>query len=431
MPPRPRARLLVALGVISLVLFGSFGTAGAQEDESSDTSARGTLRGEMDGERSTIGGVTIVILQDDEEVGSTETGEDGAWQIDLPGAGTYLAELDVGTLPDGVDVPEGREPTVEFDARAGRTNGVALTLTSADRPPSSSRIDRLGTLFGQGLRLGLVLALSALGLSLVFGVTGLINFAHGELITFGGFVAWYLNVEVGLHVLIAGPIAFFVCALFGFVNERGLWSPLRRRSTSRISLIVISIGLAIVLRYLYILLFGGGSHGFVDYTGQVTVDVGPLSLPPKDYAIVGISLVVLLLVSVGLQRSRFGMAARAVADDRDLAESSGIDVGRVILVVWIVGAALAGLAGVLHGLTTSVQWNMGFNLLLLTFAAVILGGIGTAYGAMLGGVVIGVMVQMSTYWIDSDLKVAVALGLLSIALLFRPQGLLGVKERIG
>jgi branched-chain amino acid transport system permease protein len=126
-----------------------------------------------------------------------------------------------------------------------------------------------------------------------------------------------------------------------------------------------------------------------------------------------------------------GTAMRAVADNRDLAESSGIDVERVILVTWVAGAGLAGLGGVLQGASETVQWDMGFKLLLLIFAAVVLGGLGTAYGAMVGAFIVGVTVEMSTFWIDANVKNAVALGVLVIMLLVRPQGLLGTRERIG
>jgi branched-chain amino acid transport system permease protein len=122
---------------------------------------------------------------------------------------------------------------------------------------------------------------------------------------------------------------------------------------------------------------------------------------------------------------------RAVADNSDLAESSGIDVQRVIRVTWIVGAGLAGMGGVMFGISEQVQWDMGFKLLLLIFAAVILGGLGTAFGAMLGGFIVGVVVEMSTLVIPVEFKTAVALGILIAMLLVRPQGLLGVKERIG
>ena len=122
---------------------------------------------------------------------------------------------------------------------------------------------------------------------------------------------------------------------------------------------------------------------------------------------------------------------RAVADNKDLAESSGIDVERVILATWVLAGGLAALGGVLYGLTQEVVWDMGFTLLLTMFAAVILGGLGSAYGAMAGGLVIGVASELSTYWIEVEFKVVVSLMILILVLLFRPQGILGIRERVG
>jgi branched-chain amino acid transport system permease protein len=151
----------------------------------------------------------------------------------------------------------------------------------------------------------------------------------------------------------------------------------------------------------------------------------------KDIFIIVFSLIVLVAVGLALQRTRIGKAMRAVADNRDLAESSGIDVEKVIRWVWIVGSALAGLGGVLFGLTENINWEMGFRLLLLMFAGVTLGGLGTAYGALFGSIIAGVFIQMSTLVIPSDMKNVGALLTLVIILLVRPQGLLGRAERIG
>jgi neutral amino acid transport system permease protein len=132
-----------------------------------------------------------------------------------------------------------------------------------------------------------------------------------------------------------------------------------------------------------------------------------------------------------LQRTRLGTAMRAVSDSRELAEASGIDVQRIIVATWVIGAGLAALGGVLQGVSETVTWDMGFTLLLLMFAAVILGGIGTAYGAVLGAILIGLASQVSTYWISSKYRTGIALAVLIIAVLLRPQGLLGRSERIG
>ena len=150
-----------------------------------------------------------------------------------------------------------------------------------------------------------------------------------------------------------------------------------------------------------------------------------------DLASIVIALVVLLLVAVMLQRTKIGKAMRAVADNRDLAASSGINVNRVILVVWMMGGALAALGGVLLGLSDEVQWDMGFRLLLLMFAGVTLGGLGTAYGALVGSIVVGVFVQMSTLVVPNDVKYVGGLLLLIVILIVRPQGILGSRVRVG
>ncbi|NNJ46342.1 MAG: branched-chain amino acid ABC transporter permease [Acidimicrobiia bacterium] len=150
--------------------------------------------------------------------------------------------------------------------------------------------------------------------------------------------------------------------------------------------------------------------------------------------IVLISVAVMAWVGLFLMRSRTGKAMRALADNPDLAEASGIDVNRVIMLTWVMGGAVGALGGIFLGMTEQVRYTMGFNLLLLIFAAVILGGIGTAFGAMLGGLIIGVVTQVSTLLpvieTNTDLKLAVALGIMVIVLLIRPQGILGKKERV-
>ena len=139
----------------------------------------------------------------------------------------------------------------------------------------------------------------------------------------------------------------------------------------------------------------------------------------------------LALTGLLLQRTKLGTAMRAVADNRDLSESSGIDVKKTILAVWIAGSGLAALAGIFIGMTQQVSWQMGERQLLLIFAAVTLGGLGTAYGAMVGGLAIGIASEMSTLWLDNDLKFLVALTVLIIILIVRPQGVLGQRERFG
>jgi neutral amino acid transport system permease protein len=286
-----------------------------------------------------------------------------------------------------------------------------------------------------GLRFGLIIAISAIGLSLIFGTTGLVNFAHGELVTLGAVLAWFMNAPpdtgFGLQLIIAAVIATVLSMGAGAAIELGLWRPLRRRRTGLIQMLVISIGLALLLRNVIQIWYGGSSRPYFDYTIQRAIELGPLRITPRDLTVMLLATLALVTLATMLQRTRIGKAMRAVSDNRDLAESSGIDVQRVILVIWIIGGGLAGFGGVLYGLAENVSYLMGFRLLLLMFAGIILGGLGTAYGAMFGSIVVGLVTEWSTLWFSTELKYVWALFVLILILLVRPQGLLGRRERIG
>jgi neutral amino acid transport system permease protein len=262
----------------------------------------------------------------------------------------------------------------------------------------------------------------------------MINFAHGELVTIGALAAFFLNAATpgpGWGLVGSALVAVLVGALVGGALELGLWRPLRARGIGRIQLFIVSIGLSLLLRHVLLVLFGSRPRPYADFVIQETLDLGPVALTPRDLVITVLSLAVLVAVGVMLLRTRIGRAMRAVADDRDLAEASGIDVSRVILVVWVLGGGLAALGGVLFGLSEIVAWDMGFRLLLLMFAAVILGGLGSAFGAMAGGLVVGLVAQLSTAWAPVELQNAWALAVLIAVLLVRPQGIFGRAQRVG
>jgi neutral amino acid transport system permease protein len=420
---------LVAGIVLSIVGAGAEGSQARQPEP--ETAVGGRL---VDDDEEPVAGVEITVEQGGETIGSDETDDDGRWVVEVPGAGTYSVTLDADSLPDGVGLRDPERSTLDrVRVREGQTRPVLFQLGEA-RTTGFSRIDRLFSLAVDGIRLGLILALCAVGLSLIYGVTGLTNFAHGELVTFGALATFWLSASAGgpnLPFVAAAVLAVGAGVGAGFLLERGLFGPLRRRRVGNVSLIVFTIGLSLVLRNLYLILFRGRPRPFADYTIQAKFDVGPVSLRPKDYAVIAIAAAALLLVGAMLQRTRLGTAMRAVSDNRDLAEASGIDVRRVILATWMLGAGLAALGGLLQGLSETVIWDMGFSLLLLIFAAVILGGIGTAYGAMVGGLVLGLASQLSTYWIEPKFRTAVGLAILIIVVLVRPQGILGRPERVG
>jgi len=277
-----------------------------------------------------------------------------------------------------------------------------------------------------GIRFGLLIAMAAVGLSLIYGTTRLINFAHGELVTMGAVIAWYLESgPTRLWLVVSVLCAAVLVGAFGGLLERCLWQPLRARRTGLFQLLIISLGLSFVLRYVMLIIFGGSSRSYREYSVQKTMHLLVLDITPRDLTLVAISILVLVSVGLMLQRTAIGQAMRAVADNRDLAESSGVDVKRVILSVWVLGAGLAALGGAMLGVSDDVSWDMGFQMLLLVFAGVILGGLGTAYGAMVGGLLIGIVTQMSTLVFPPEMKVLWALVILVLVLLVKPEGVLG------
>jgi len=389
------------------------------------------IGGRISSEGEGVPGVEIgVATPDGEAVGVGTTDENGEWSVELPASGTYRVTIDTTTLPQGVELrdPERQELEIRVSEGASATALFAL----GEREEAGSILgQRLAQSVFNGLKFGLIIAMTAIGLSLIFGTTGLINFAHGDLVTLGAFLAYIFNVVLGLHLVIAGLIAVVLTAVISGAIDAGLWRPLRRRRTGLISMLVISIGLAFVIRHIVLFFFGGSRRPFNDYTLQIAMNVGPVRIQPVEVWVMSLSVLILVGVALMLTRTRLGKGMRAVADNRDLAESSGIDVQRVILSVWVMGGALTAVGGIFLGMIESVDYLMGFRLLLLMFAGVILGGLGSAYGAMLGSIIVGLVSEVSTVFFSSQLKYVWALGVLIVILLVRPQGLLGQKERVG
>ncbi|NNF68596.1 MAG: branched-chain amino acid ABC transporter permease [Acidimicrobiia bacterium] len=299
-------------------------------------------------------------------------------------------------------------------------------------------IDQLGN----GLVIGIIIGITSIGLSLVFGVTRLVNFAHGDLVTLGAVFALVFSRPGGatspagldLPFGVAIGIAVIGGALVGAGLELGLFRPLRRRNVGGVTLLIVTIGLALAIRHGIQIWIGGSPIAYPLAPERQQTYLGFLDMTPRDGVIVIASIVIMVAVGVFLTSTRLGTAMRAVADNEALSESSGIDVDRVILTAWVLGGALAATGGVFQGMTTTVRWNMGFLLLLLMFAGVILGGIGSPFGAMVGGILIGLITEMSasTPLLEgrTDLKFAVAMGVMVLILLVRPQGLLGTRERV-
>lgn len=412
-----------------------------------------------------------VVLTIEGPGGTTEatTDETGRWSASVTTAGDYTVTLDEETLPEGetlrdpaanprtvvvelggttgalfpLGAPAGGAPTAPTtDATPTDDGGPAAPPDGgggdeADVAPESAAAQGGGTfsrifqLVASGLIFGLLLALSSVGLSLIYGTTGLSNFAHGEQVTLGALLAYFFVQVQDLSLPVAGALAVLGGILSGYLQDRGLWGPLRRRGVGLVQQIIVTIGLSLSLQYAFNLFAGGGSLRIVTSSPGI-VEIGPVRLTEQSAISVVIAVVVLLGVGYFLTGTRTGRATRAVADNAALAAASGIGVDRIVRLVWTLGTGLAALGGVLLALyLNATRWNMGTALLLLMFAAVTLGGLGTAFGALVGSLVIGLVVELSTLLVPSDMRYAAALLILILVLLLRPQGLLGRAERIG
>jgi branched-chain amino acid transport system permease protein len=371
-----------------------------------------------------IAGVGISIQGPDGFSAEIKTDSLGAWEVLIPTKGTYSATINEGDLPAGQALTDPTKATVKANVFM---LGVELRLLFPVGPgvEKATMLERSAQLTVDGLILGLIIALAALGLNLIFGTTGLTNFAHGEILTFAGLLTYYFSA-------IAAPIAVILSAFIsGYLQDKYLWKPLRKRGTGLIAMLVVSIGFAIFLRYFFLFLFGGDTRQLPQYAGQAGLELGLVSITPKSILTTVIGIGFIVFATLWLLRTRMGKASRAVADNPALASASGIDVQKVIRAVWILGAALAGYAGVIVTVNQGVSFLMGQDMLLLIFAAVTLGGLGTANGALVGSLIIGLFVQLSTLFIPTELKYVGALIVLIIILIVRPQGILGRKERIG
>jgi len=432
---RRRVRVGTMIAVLSASLIGllALGAPASAQDENGEIKGSLSTK-DAEGEKIGVGGVVFIISDaSGNEVGTGTTDENGDWSVSVP-VGTYSVLLDVSTLPEGVDLrnPDKNPAEVVIDT-PGKSKGALFPLGEA----AVSEVTAIEwvQLFVDGLKLGLLLAMCSIGLSLIYGTTGLTNFAHGEMVTFGAMMAYLFHVT-GVFgwqssLLVAAVFVLFITGVAGGVFNQFVWRPLRRRGVSLIAALVVSIGFSIFLRYVMLYRFGGRAGFYRDYRIQEKWDFVWFTVAPKDLVIMGLSVVILVGVGSALQFTRIGKAMRAVSDNRDLAESSGIDVEKVIRWVWVSGSALAGLGGVMFGVTESIGWEMGFRTLLLMFAGVTLGGLGTAYGALFGSIIVGLFIQMSSLVIPTDMKNVGALVMLVVILLVRPQGLLGRKDRIG
>jgi neutral amino acid transport system permease protein len=383
-----------------------------------------------------------VTVEDEagEVIGEATSGADGTFVIDLPGTvvdhlgKTYVVKIDEDSLPEDTspDVLQ-RQVAINLDTDQSVTFPVGGAEAGTGFATQALQLTVGGIVFS------VLLAMAALGLSMIFGTTGLTNFAHGELVTFGAIIAFAVDqlpgaIRIGgvnLTVVVAVFVAFVVSGAFGWVNDRALWAPLRRKGTGLIAMMIVSIGLSIFLRSIFQYFSGAQSRNYSQFSAVQPWEIGPLLVTPKEVVVAVTGVLVLVGVSLLIQRTRLGKATRAVADNPALSSATGINVERVINLVWIGGAALAGLSGALLGLTQGFDYQIGFKLLLLIFAAVVLGGLGSIWGAMVGAFVVGLFTELSTLFVPAEFKFVGALLVLIIVLLIKPEGLLGKSQRVG
>jgi neutral amino acid transport system permease protein len=273
-----------------------------------------------------------------------------------------------------------------------------------------------------GIAVGCIIALAAVGLTLTMGILRLPNFAHGDFMTTGAYLTLAANTMLGLNIWLSLVLGAIVTALGTIVCEKLIWGPMRDRRANSTTLIIISIGLALFIRNGIILIWGGENKRY-DLPVASAVNFLGLKLIYYQLIVVGLAIIAMLGLHFLLQNTKIGKAMRAVADDLDLARVSGIDVERIVLYTWLLAGSFTAIAGGMYGLITAVRPNMGWFLILPMFASVILGGIGNPYGAIAGALIIGIAQEVSTYWIPTEYKLAVALGIMVLVLVIKPQGL--------
>ncbi|MDV2996380.1 MAG: High-affinity branched-chain amino acid transport system permease protein LivH [Chroococcidiopsis sp. SAG 2025] len=280
---------------------------------------------------------------------------------------------------------------------------------------------QLAQLFVNGVAVGSIIALAAVGLTLTYGILRLANFAHGDFMTLGAYLTLLANTS-GINIWLSMLLGAIGTVAAMLISEKLIWSNMRSRRATSTTLIIISIGLALFLRNGIILIWGGSNKSYDIPTSPAREILG-IRIPQNQLIVMLLAVIVILALHYLLQNTKIGKAMRAVADNLDLARVSGIDVDRVVLWTWAIAGSLTALGGSMYGLITAVRPNMGWFLILPMFAATILGGIGNPYGAIAAALVIGVTQELSTPFLGSQYKQGVGLFIMILVLLVRPKGL--------
>lgn len=281
-----------------------------------------------------------------------------------------------------------------------------------------------GQLIANGIIYGCIIALSAIGLSLAYRIMNFANFAHGDFLTLGAYLTLFFAATLNLGFPVACILAVLSTAAIAVVLDIGIWKPMRSTGATRTAIMILSIGVSIAVRNAIIIFFRPDALRFPLPVSE-GLNLGGIVLTFFQLSVVLIAFSAMLIVHALLSRTILGKSMRALADNPDLARVSGINVDRVIRYTWAVSMGLAALAGIMFGLITHLNPNMGWSIILPMFAAAVLGGIGNAYGAMAGGMIIGLAQEISTAFLPAEYKIAVSFAIMIAVLFFKPRGLLG------
>lgn len=279
-----------------------------------------------------------------------------------------------------------------------------------------------------GLSVGSIYALIALGYTMVYGIIKLINFAHGELMMAGAYFAFLIAISTGLPFPAVVLLSMILAAVMGIGIERIAYKPLRK--APRISALITAIGVSLFLQNLAQVIFKADPKIMPELIEKRPISIGPIQIGTVTLATLALSVVFMILLEIFIKKTKPGKAMRAVSEDKDAAVLMGINVNKTISLTFAIGSALGALAGVLYGITyTQVYPTMGIMPGLKAFVAAVLGGIGLIPGAVFGGFTIGMVETFTRAYISSQWSDAIVFGLLIVVLLFKPTGILGKNEK--
>jgi branched-subunit amino acid ABC-type transport system permease component len=284
---------------------------------------------------------------------------------------------------------------------------------------------QFGLAVGFGLVSASVIALAAVGLSLQFGITNYINFAYGDFMALGAYLSWELNSGV-LHwnIWLATVAGSLIMGAVAVLVNRLLLAPFARRFDKLIYILIVTFGLSLIILSLLNTIWGAEVRHYA-VSSQSPLRLGPFLLTTSQIVVAALGLVLMIAIHLLLTRTRLGKSMRAMSDNATLAMTSGIDTKRITTITWFLTGVLAGLSGTVLGITSSsITPSFGETFLFVIFAAVIVGGVGSVYGAIIGAVIIGMATEISAVFINPSFKLDIAFVILILALLLRPSGLI-------